>query len=540
MLSIAKADAAEKFVNMLKHTKGQWHGVNFDLLDWQRGPVREIFGTLKADGYRQYNTAYLEVPKKNGKSELGAAIALLMTCGDGEQAAEVYGCASERAQASIVFDVAVDMVDQCPALKKRIKPVLSMKRLVYLPTKSFYQVCSAEAYSKHGLNVHACIFDELHAQPDRRLWDVMTKGSGDARTQPLYFTITTAGDDPDRKSIGWEIHKKAADILTGAKIDPTWYVSIYGIDPDENRIYKGRKWETVEKLTDQDRSAEKWRSPKIWAKVNPSIGVTFGKDKVQEMYTSAENNEADERTFRWLRLNEWTKYGAAKWLGVNVWDASSCSVLVPGKLHGRPCYGGLDLSSKTDITAFVLYFPAYDGQRAAVLPTFWIPEESIADRFAKDKVPYPQWVRAGFLQTTPGSVIDQAFIRTEICRQMGLYDIKELGFDPWNANQIALDLTDDGITVAEVRQGFKTMSPAMKELQKLLVGQELEHGGNPVLRWMFGNLAVKKDENDNIRPVKDKSTEKIDGIVALVNALACAILHEDNTSIYEERGVLTV
>ena len=540
MFSPEMADYAEQYIRQLKHTKGKWHGVNFDLLPWQREPIRDIFGTLKADGYRQYNTAYMEIPKKNGKSELGAAVALLMTCGDNEQAAEVYGCASDRSQASIVFDVAVDMVDQCPALRKRIKPVLSMKRLVYLPTRSFYQVCSAEAYSKHGLNVHACIFDELHAQPNRELFDVMTKGSGDARTQPLFFVITTAGDDPDRKSIGWEIHKKAADILTGAKIDPTWYVSIYGVDPDENRIYKGREWETCPDLLAQERSRERWRCPEIWTKVNPSIGVTFGDDKVQEMYQSAEGNEADERTFRWLRLNEWTKYGAAKWLGVNVWDESSSGIIDPEKLTGRPCYGGLDLSSKTDITAFVLYFPATETEKAATLPTMWIPEETVNERFKKDKVPYPQWVKHGFIQTTPGNVIDQQFIRAEINRLKGKFDIREVGFDPWNANQIALDLTDDGITVAEVRQGFKTMSPAMKELQKLLVGKELEHGGNPVLRWMFGNMAVKKDENDNIRPVKDKSTERIDGIVAIINALARAILHEDQTSVYEDRGLLSL
>lgn len=540
MFSREHADYAVGFIENLKHTKGKWSGVNFDLLPWQRDPVQDIFGTLKADGFRQYNTAYLEVPKKNGKSELGAAIAILMTCGDNEQAAEVYGCASDKQQASIVFDVAVDMVDQCPSLRKRIKPVLSKKRLVFLPSRSFYQVCSAEAYTKHGLNVHSCIFDELHAQPNRDLFDVMTKGSGDARTQPLFFVITTAGDDPDRKSIGWEIHKKAADILTGAKTDPTWYVSIYGIDPDENRVYMGREWETVESLTNQDRDKERWRCPEIWSKVNPSIGVTFGEDKVQEMYQSAESNSSDERTFRWLRLNEWTKYGAAKWLPVSVWDASSDGMIIPENLRNRPCYGGLDLSSKTDITALVLYFPEHDGEKAAVLPTFWIPEDSVATRYQTDKVPYPQWVKSGFINTTPGNVIDYGFIRAEACRMMLMFDIVEIGFDPWNANQIALDLQDDGIEMIEVRQGFKTMSPAMRELERLIVGQELEHGGNPVLRWMFGNMAVKKDENDNIRPVKDKSTERIDGIVAFINALARAILREDSTPVYEKGGVFSV
>ncbi len=206
-----KARHAVNFINCLKHTKGQWRGVPFDLLPWQDKIIRDVFGTVKDYNYRQYNTAYIEIPKKNGKSELAAAVALLMTCGDNEWGAEVYGCASDRQQASIVFDVAVDMVDQCPVLKKRIKPVMSVKRLVYKPTNSFYQVLSAEAYTKHGLNVHAVVFDELHAQPSRDLYDVMTKGSGDARLQPLFFLITTAGTD--RNSICYEVHKKALDLL---------------------------------------------------------------------------------------------------------------------------------------------------------------------------------------------------------------------------------------------------------------------------------------------------------------------------------------
>lgn len=550
MFSQSAADAAIDFIQALKHTKDPWHGVNFILLDWQKNPLQDIFGTLKGNGYRQYNTAYMEIPKKNGKSELGAGIGLYMTCGDNEHGAEVYGCAADRQQASIVFDVAVEMVDQCPALKKRIKLIVSQKRMVYMPLRSFYQVLSAEAYSKHGFNVHACIFDELHAQPDRKLWDVMTKGAGDARMQPLNFVITTSGDDPDRKSIGWEIHQNAVAILTGAKHDPTWYPVIYGVDPEENRIFKGRKYKVVKDLSSDDVTKEKWRDPKIWAQVNPSIGVTFGSDKVKDMYRSAEGNYADERTFRWLRLNEWIKYGATKWVALEIWDGSSCGIIDPEKLKGRGCYGGLDLSSKIDITALVLFFPASETERAAVLPLFWIPEATMKARVDRDKVPYDRWVKHGFVKTTPGNVIDQAFIRKTIsgfnpdgapshCLRDD-YDIQEIGFDPWNANQLALDLTDDGIVMAEVRQGFKTMSPAMKELERLLVGKELEHGGNPVLRWMFGNMAVKKDENDNVRPVKDQSTERIDGIVALVNAIARAILHEAPTkSKYETEDVIS-
>ena len=228
-----KAKHAINFINNLKHTKGQWRGVPFDLLPWQDKIITDIFGTVKENGYRQYNTAYIEIPKKNGKTELAAAVALYLTCGDGEWGAEVYGCAADRQQATIVFDVvAVEMVEQSPALKKRIKPIMSVKRLVYKPTNSFYQVLSAEAFTKHGLNVHGVIFDELHAQPNRDLFDVMTKGSGDARLQPLFFFITTAGTD--RNSICFEQHQKAVDLLEGRKIDYTFYPVIYGIKDEDD------------------------------------------------------------------------------------------------------------------------------------------------------------------------------------------------------------------------------------------------------------------------------------------------------------------
>ena len=331
MFDEKKAERAVKFINNLKHTKGVWHGVPFDLLPWQDKIIRDIFGTVKEDGYRKYNTAYVEIPKKNGKSELAAAIALYLTCGDGEWGAEVYGCAADRQQASIVFDVAVDMVDQCPALKKRIKPILSQKRLVYMPTASFYQVLSAEAFTKHGLNVHGVIFDELHAQPNRQLYDVMTKGSGDARKQPLFFLITTAGTD--RHSICWEVHQKADDILRGKKHDPTFYPVIYGIEDDDD-----------------------WTDEANWYKANPSLDHTIDIEKVRAAYISAKENPAEENIFRQLRLNQWVKQ-SVRWMPMHLWDRCSFEVN-PEKLKGRECYGGLDLSSSIDITAFVLVMVA--------------------------------------------------------------------------------------------------------------------------------------------------------------------------------------
>ena len=222
------ADYAVSFIESLRHTKGQWYREPFELIDWQEQIVRDVFGVLKSNGYRQFNTAYVEIPKKMGKSELAAAIALLLTCGDGEERAEVYGCAADHNQASIVFNVAADMVRMCPALSKRVKILDSKKRLIYQPTSSFYQVLSADVANKHGFNTHGVIFDELHTQPNRKLYDVMTKGSGDARMQPLYFLITTAGDN--QNSICWEVHEKAKDILEGRKHDSTFYPVIYGAD----------------------------------------------------------------------------------------------------------------------------------------------------------------------------------------------------------------------------------------------------------------------------------------------------------------------
>ena len=349
MFDEAKAQKTLRFIENLKHTKGIWHGQNFKLLPWQEEIIRTIFGTVKEDGYRQYNTAYIEIPKKNGKSELAAAVALYMTCGDGEWGAEVYGCASDRQQASIVFDVAVDMVDQCPALKKRIKPIMSTKRLVYQPTNSFYQVLSAEAYTKHGLNVHAVIFDELHSQPTRELFDVMVRGSGDARKQPLYFLITTAGTD--RNSICYEQHQKAEDILAGRKIDPTFYPVIYGAADDDD-----------------------WTDEKVWYKANPSLGHTIDIEKVRNACRSAQDNPAEENAFRQLRLDQWVKQ-STRWMPMEKWDACAFPV-DPEELRGRDCYGGLDLSSTSDITAFVLVFPPRsDDEKYIVLPFCWIPED---------------------------------------------------------------------------------------------------------------------------------------------------------------------
>lgn len=514
MFDEAKAEHAVNFINCLKHTKGRWRGVPFELLPWQDTIIREVFGTIKDNGYRQYNTAYVEIPKKNGKSELAAAVALYMTCGDGEWGAEVYGCASDRQQASIVFDVAVDMVDQCPALKKRIKPVMSVKRLVYKPTNSFYQVLSAEAYTKHGLNVHAVIFDELHAQPNRELFDVMTKGSGDARTQPLFFLITTAGND--RNSVCFEQHQKAEDIILERKIDPAFYPVIYGAKDDAD-----------------------WSSEKVWYQANPSLGYTIDIEKVRNAYLSAKDNPAEENIFRQLRLNQWVKQ-STRWMQMEKWDACDFTV-DEAELIGRDCYGGLDLSSSTDITAFVLIFPPRtEEEKYMILPYFWIPEENMRLRVRRDHVPYDVWEQQGFLKTTEGNVIHYGFIERFIDDLGKKFHIKEIAFDRWGAVQMVQNLEALGFTVVPFGQGFKDMSPPSKELMKLTLEKKLAHGGHPVLHWMMDNIFIRQDPAGNIKPDKEKSTEKIDGAVAAIMALDRAIRNIGNNegSVYDDRGIL--
>ena len=509
-----KARRVISFIQNLKHTKGVWRGVPFDLLPWQESIIKDVFGTVKENGYRQYNTAYVEVPKKNGKSELAAAIALYMTCGDMEWGAEVYGCASDRQQASIVFDVAVDMIDQCPALRKRIKPVMSVKRIVYQPTNSFYQVLSAEAYTKHGLNCHSVIFDELHAQPTRELFDVMTKGSGDARKQPLFFLITTAGTD--RNSICFEQHQKAMDILEGRKIDPTFYPVIYGIDDNDD-----------------------WENEESWYKANPSLGHTIDIEKVRNAYLSAKENPAEENIFRQLRLDQWVKQ-TTRWMSMDKWDACAFDVN-PDDLIGRECYGGLDLSTTSDITALVLLFPPRtDDEQYVILPYCWIPEENMKIRVKRDHVPYDVWEKAGYLFTTEGNVIHYAWIENFIEGLGERYHIREIAFDRWGATQITQDLDDMGFIVIPFGQGYKDMSPPTKELMKLVLEKRIAHGGHPVLRWMMDNVYVRQDPAGNIKMDKSKSTEKIDASVALVMALDRAIRNENRRSVYDERGLLVL
>ena len=509
-----RADHAVNFIQSLKHTKGVWAGQPFLLFDWQEKIIRDLFGTIKANGYRQFNTAFVEICKKAGKSELAAAVALYMLAGDGEEGAEIYGCANDRQQASIVFDVAKDMVLQCPALLKRIKIVESQKRLVYLPTRSIYQALSSEVASKYGYNVHACIFDELHTQPTRALYDVMTQGSGDARKQPLWFLLTTAGTD--RNSICWEVHQKALDILEGRKIDPRFYPVLFGLPDNAD-----------------------WTNEENWYRANPSLDHTITIDKVRDAFRKAQETPADENQFRQLRLNQWVKQ-SVRWMPMDKWDECG-GVVDPYALEGRACYAGLDLSSTSDLTALVLAFPpTSEDAPYRVLPFFWLPEETLSLRVRRDHVPYDQWAKRGFIQTTEGNVVHYGFIERFICELGERYDIREIAHDRWNATMMVQTLEDDGFIMVPFGQGFKDMSPPTKELMRLVLEHRLCHGGHPVLRWNMDNAFVRTDPAGNLKLDKEKSTEKVDGAVALVMALDRAMKNQGGDSVYNHRGLIVL
>ncbi|HEM3512850.1 terminase large subunit [Streptococcus suis] len=510
----AKADRAVTFINNLSHTKGKWAGKRFDLLPWQEQIVRDLFGIVKEDGNRQFLTAYIEIPKKNGKSELAAAIALYLLYADNEASAEVYGAACDRNQASIVFDVAKQMVQMSRPLEKRSKIMGATKRIVNYSNAGFYQVLSAETGTKHGLNVSGLVFDEIHAQPNRHLYDVLTKGSGDAREQPLFFIITTAGTD--RNSICYELHTKALDILNGRKKDTSFYPVVYGLSDEDD-----------------------WNDEANWLKANPSLGHTIGIDRVREAYQQALDNPAEENVFKQLRLNMWTSSSVA-WIPEHVYAKGNDPIQYES-LKGRSCYAGLDLSSTSDITAFVLVFPPrFEEENYIVLPFFWLPEDTLELRCRRDHVLYDVWERQGYIKTTEGNVVHYGFIEKFIEDLSEIYHIKEIAYDRWNATQMVQNLEGMGLTMVPFGQGYKDMSPPSKELYKLMMEGKIQHGGHPVLKWMGQNVVMRQDPAGNIKPDKEKSVEKIDGIVALIMGLDRCIRHQtEEGSVYDERGILS-
>jgi phage terminase large subunit-like protein len=486
----SKATRAVRLINQLTHTKGPFAEQSFNLRKWQeRDIIRPLFKTRR-DGLRQYRTCLLMLPRKNGKTELAAALAIYFLLFDGEIGAEVYSAAADKDQASLVFNVAAQMIRNDQELLAECEILDSQKRIVHRKSGSFYRAISAEAYSKHGFNASVVIYDELHAAPNRELWDVLSTSQG-ARLQPLMIAITTAGYD--RHSILWELYAHAKKVLENPALDPTFLPILYEAPADAD-----------------------WTDEKVWRQANPALGDFRSLEEMRTVAARAKLIPAQENTFRRLYLNQWTEQ-AERWLPITLWDACRTAI-DPADLRRRECYIGMDLSTTRDLTALVAVFPDDDG--FDVLPHFFVPKENMREREARDRVPYPQWEREGFITAIPGDVVDYEYIRKKIHEWDDAYTIRGIAYDPWNATDLVTRLTDqDGLPCVPMRQGFSSLSAPTKELEKAIASKQLRHDGHPVLRWNVGNVAVEHDSADNLKPSKKVSTERIDGVVALIMAV---------------------
>lgn len=504
------ASRAITFFSFLKHSKGEWAGQSIALEPWQQFTIWAVFGWKREDGLRRFRTAYEEVPRKNGKTTKAAGVGLYLFDADSEPGAEIYTAATKRDQARIAHAEATRMVKASPFLRRRIG--VYKDNLNNETTASKFEPLGRDADSLDGLNVHGAIIDEVHAHKTRDLWDVIETATG-ARRQPLLFAITTAGFD--RQSLCYELHTYTEQVLDGSIVDDTFFGIIYTIDEGDDPFDEA-----------------------TWAKANPNYGVSVKPDDMRRLATKAQEMPSAMNAFLRLRLNVWTQ-SVTRWMNMERWTACGHAI---GDLRGRRCYGGLDLATTTDLAGYALVFPPEaDGDRYQVLWRLFVPEDAMKTRSRRDKVPYDAWVRQGLIQTTPGDVLDYGFILASIDDDAQQFDIMEMAFDRWGATLIYQQLEERGMTVVQFGQGFQSMSPPMKELERMVLGNQIAHGNHPVATWAAGNLVAREDPAGNIKPDKEKSTEKIDPMVMMIMALDRATRNEgDNGSVYEERGVLTI
>lgn len=511
--AVAGQVAVDFIETYITHVKGDLGNKPFLLLPWEREFVSNLFGWKeKATGYRRYREAFVFVARKNGKSPLGAAIMLYLLIVDQEPGAELISIASDREQARAIFDTARYMVMQNQVLSQLVSPFRNA--IVSKEGASVYKVVSSDAGGKHGGNLHGAAFDELHTQKDRELYDTIQTSFG-ARRQPLLLSMTTAGYD--RTSICYEVYERACKVRDGIIQMDWFYPVIFEADP-----------------------ADDWTSEKTWEKANPSLGHTVKIDYLRQEFEKAKSSPAYQNTFRRLYLNMWTSQ-ETRWLDMAAWDACGAYPVDEKLLEGSVCYGGLDLASVSDVAAFVLDFPNEPGEDEmhTWIPRLFVPEAKLTDPAFKDRDIYQAWIDQGYMIATPGNVIDYDYILNEIELLGERFNIKEIAFDRWGATQISQTLTNMGHTLIGFGQGYVSMSPPTKEIERLVLNRRLRHGGHPVLRWMADNVMTTQDAAGNIKPDKAKSRQKIDGIVAGIMATDRAIRHatEQVASVYESRGL---
>jgi phage terminase large subunit-like protein len=483
--------ALEFFGGWLRHSKGRFAGKPFDLLPWQQGMIADLFGWVRVDDdTRRYRVAYISTAKKSGKSTLLAGIGLYLLALDGENGAEVYGAAADREQASVVYREMASMVRASPNLSRILEVIDSRKTIAYRETSSFYRVLSADAFRAEGLNIHGLLFDELHSQKDRRLWDALRYG-GAAREQPLLVSITTAGYD--RRSICHEQYRYAKATLANWKHDPTFYPCIYEMEEGGD-----------------------WKDPDTWPQANPSWGVTIKPEDFAADVREAESSPTKTNAFLRYRMNTWTTTDV-RWFKPESWEQGA----VPLRDFGtRSVYAGLDLATTYDLSALVLVCPDPEDQSIDVLPFFWIPEANAVERIQRDKVPYDAWLRDGHIRATEGNVTDYTILHRDIVQICQQYNVRQVAVDmKHNAAMLANLLQGEGVDVKGYPQGGRAMSAPAKTLENFVLSGRVRHAGHPVLTWCANNVAVAEDKFGNIYPSKARSTERIDGVVALCQAI---------------------
>lgn len=509
----ARAGRVVEFIERFcRHWKTRrWAGRPLRLEDWQiRDVIHPVFGWVgKEDGLRRYREAYVEVPRKNGKTTMAAGVGLYLTVADGEPGAEVYAGATKKDQAKIVHKDATEMVKRGP-LKRHVG--IRANNLHVPATGSRFEALGADSDTLDGLNASGLILDELHAQKDRGVYDVL-KTAMQARDQPLAFDITTAGVYRPG-TIGVELHELALKVLQGVIEDDRFFAFVTTIDEGDD-----------------------WQDPVAWRKANPNLGISVSESGLAELCDRARSTPSFLNVFLRRSLDVWTGQ-VDRWLPLEVWDESA-GIVAEEELVRRPCFAGLDLSSTTDLSALVLLFPQPEGTQP-VLCRFWVPADNAFERAKRDRVPYDAWAKAGLITATAGNVIDYSAIRLELKALRERFDIREIAYDPWNATQLATQLAEeDGLPMIPFRQGYASMSPASKETERMVMGRRLAHAGHPVLRWNVANAAIAEDPAGNIKPDKKRSSERIDGLVALIMAVGRASVHGKTGSIYETRGILT-
>ena len=503
------AQRAISFIEKLKHTKGKWAGQRFKLEPWQQFILWNIFGWMKADGTRRFRYVYVEIARKNGKTALSAGIGLYMLFADGEARPEVYSAATVKDQARICFSDAVEIVKKTD-LKNYLSPYRNS--IVYELKGGTMKPLSSDYGTHDGLNPSCGIIDEFHAHKDSGMFDVIKSAFG-ARRQPLMFIITTAGFN--KNGACYAYRSNVIKVLQGINEDDSLFGIIYTLD-----------------------SKEEWDNPKMWVKSNPNLGVSVFPEYLSDQVNDAKNRPEAVRNVMTKNVNLWVD-AEKTWILDDMWQ-KCIGTTERESLRGCQCWGGLDLSNVSDITAFVLLF--HENDHFQLLPFFWIPEEKMLEKIRKENINYDKWVQQGYVKVTAGNVLDYDFVKADILQIVEEFDFQSTAYDRWNASQTIIDLQNEGMECSPFGQGYGSMGAPTKEFEKIVLTQKLEHFGNPVLRWMIASTVVKTDPAGNIKPDKEKSVQKIDGIVASIMALGewmTAQSEEDNNP-YNQRGMLSL